>query len=173
MCTLSFSLFWFIWKFFLWVCNCLPTTVSRQIEALYKQKKSYWFVSALIYCFMTNLNRWTWTGASVMHLLHISKRYYAIWTMGTDTELTFWAWCSYCIKVQIREILIRSRKYPFRKVELFKCLWEVFFTGLIICYCYTYQEFYRALDVSLELIQEIYFYLYSAFFVDYGTSSYL
>jgi len=44
---------------------------------------------------------------------------------------------------------------------------------LVVCYCYIYQVFYRALDVSLQLIQEIYFYLYSAFFGDYGTRGYL
>jgi len=152
----------------LWI-HLIRSMLLRQIEALYKQKKPYWFVSALIYWFMTKSDHWTWTGGLSMHLLHIMQ--FEQWHWYWINTLS--AWCSYRIKVQIREILIRSRKYPFRKVELFKCLWEVFFTGLIICYCYTYQEFYRALDVSLELIQEIYFYLYSAFFVDYGTSSYL
>ena len=111
----------------LWI-HLIRSMLLRQIEALYKQKKPYWFVSALIYWFMTKSDHWTWTGGLSMHLLHIMQ--FEQWHWYWINTLS--AWCSYRIKVQIREILIWSRKYQFRKVELFKHLQEVFFTSCLL-----------------------------------------
>jgi hypothetical protein len=77
--------------------------------------------------------------------------------MGTDADLTFWVFGVHVVLNSKSEILIWSRIIQSENLN----------------YLMPLQVLYKALDVSLQLIQEDYFYLYSTFFRGYGTSSYL